>query len=79
MVDPPAHPSLLQLRRQEWRAGSRDTLETPLAPTSLAQDVLDNHTIALYKKTGGRCVIQGPKSKTRVSIVFKLVEGFKTY
>ena len=78
-ADPPARPSLLHLRRQERRAGSRFTLETPPAPTSLTQDVLDNHTIVPHKKTGGRCVIQGPKSKTHALIAFKIVEGFKTY
>ena len=55
------------------------TLDLPPAPKSVTQDVLDNHTIALHKKTGGRCVTQGPKSKTHVLIVFKIVEGFKTY
>ena len=55
------------------------TLKPPPAPTSVTQDEPENSTIALYNKTGGRCVIQGPKSKTRALIVFKIVEGFKTY
>ena len=55
------------------------TLELPPAPTSVTQDEPENRTIALCNKTGGRCIMQGPKSKTHVLIVFKIVEGFKNY
>ena len=55
------------------------TLELPQAPTSVTQDEPENSTIALNNKTGGRCVIQVPKSKTHVLIVFKSVKGSKTY
>ena len=55
------------------------TLELPPAPLSVTQDEPENRTLALCNKTGGRCVTQGPKSKTHVLIVFKIVEGLKTY
>ena len=53
------------------RAIPAGTLKLPPAPTSLTPDEPENRTIALCNKTGGSCVIQGPKSKTNVLIVLK--------
>ena len=73
---------LPQLRRQKWRAGSpdigRDT-RTTCGAYKCQRRWTREFILSHYIIKQGVGALQGPKSKTHVLIVFKIVEGFKTY
>ena len=68
---------ILQLRRQEWRSGSHYILEPPPATTSVTQDVLENHTIPLYKKKSGQNLYRAQNQRGVLELSSRLSKDLK--
>ena len=79
---PPACAFLPPLRRQEQRAGLRDNTwdpETTCGANQCQSRCTRDFILSCYMIKQVITALQGPKLKTRVRIVFKIFEGFKTY